>query len=369
VKVSKRVTALSFVGGLFASSTLALVPVHVGLAADSSACNGSHSENTVTVTPTHGENFYVDLDAASSSNQDADAAYIGYRIQGSAAIEDVWVQVGSFAGGSVVLADANDDLRPLGDLSSGSSATAFFFVKATEDTSTDQTHLVEVFSGKPQLVGSTRVASCTFTFAAVEETLKANSNKVEAITASASVAIGTTYQITVDGDPGQLGDSDVIWLSPAARSEWPTEALRLSSTNIKFYDVNGSACNYSSERESFDDTLIISGSQLPRTTNERNVARLCYRAVYDFQVIGQADASVAPVPIAQITSGSQTKHTDLDSETYTSAASVDLRVPGVDMTSNISASTTVLTDGTSTTIDYTVTLTNSGPRSPWTRSW
>jgi len=126
VKVSKRVGALSFVGGLFASSTLALVPVHVGLAADSSACNGSHSENTVTVTPTHGENFYVDLDAASSSNQDADAAYIGYRIQGSAAIEDVWVQVGSFDGGSVVLADANDDLRPLGDLSSGSSATAFF---------------------------------------------------------------------------------------------------------------------------------------------------------------------------------------------------------------------------------------------------
>ena len=349
----KRVGALGLVCGLLASLTIVAAPVSVGLAAESDACNGSHSENNVTVTPTHGQNFYVDLKAS----QDADASYLGYKIAASSAVTDLWVQVGSFAGGSVSLADTNDDLRPIGDLASGASATAFFFVKAAEVTESDQTHLVEVFNGKPSLDGSTLVASCTFTFLEVADTIKASANKVSSVAVNAGTDIGSTYVITVNGETGTIGngsspDGSVIWLSPAARSSWPTEALRLESTLIQLFDTGqGQADCESNVRESYTDVLLIDADGMSAS---------CYTATYTFRIVGQADQSVTAVPIAQISSGTQYKHTDLAAG-FTGDATIDLSQPTLDMTTDINASTTVSTDATATTIDYTVTLTNNGP--------
>jgi len=89
----KRVGTLGLVGWLLAALAVAASPVSVGLAAESDACtrtDGSHSENNLTVTPTHGQNFYVDL----RDGQDADASYLGYKIAASTAVDDLWVQVG-----------------------------------------------------------------------------------------------------------------------------------------------------------------------------------------------------------------------------------------------------------------------------------
>ena len=336
--------------GLLIGSGVAAQSVVVEASA-SDSCNDGETANNLTLTPSHGEVFYID----SGQGQSADAAYVGYKVAASAAVEDIWVKVGTFAGGSVSLSDASDNIRPIGDIANGSSSSVFFFLKAGAPTTTDQTHVVQVYNGKPTLAGATELLSCTFAFTEVRETIKAAANKVVDIRAvSASTKIGGTYVIQVEGQTGKIGagtspDGSFIWLSPAARSDWPTKALRLESTSVALYgnkNCSGTATPYS-------NLLLLDMTG--------NTSQKCYVATYTFRVVGQAATSVTAFPIAQIASGTQTKHTDLSTSEYTSSAlTVDVSSTSVDLAVTHTVSGTTTVGASTTTIDYTVTLANSG---------
>jgi hypothetical protein len=320
--------------------------------ASAALCNGTSTQNSLTVESGHGEVFYIDT----GQGQNIDAAYIAYRVNSTSARSDLWVEVTGFTGGSVSLANVNDSALPLGTVTANGTKTAFFMIKAKNATTTAQSHVVNVYDTKPTIGNPTPIYTCNYTFTAVEETIKAAANKVDSVTSTSVAQLGATMTITVDGDSGTIGqgnaiDGRMIWLTPAARSNWPTGALRLESTTLTTFS-NSARTNVITTHT---DTLRINATTSPALASTN---RQYYRAVYTFRVIGAAAASAPIIPIAMISSGTQIKHTDVAG---ISGGSVDVTAPAVNLTvtKNVSPVTTVNSDGT-TSFDYTVTLVNGG---------
>jgi hypothetical protein len=124
---------------------------------------------------------------------------------------------------------------------------------------------------------------------------------------NSSPTLGETLTITVEGYTGNIGnggvpDYDSIWLTPAAVSSWPTRALKLSKVEIIFDDNN----NGWSSTPTFTDQLLITNANV----NATGVDNSYYIAKYYFKVIGKPAGSVLAVPVAQIASGTQMKHSD-----------------------------------------------------------
>ncbi len=302
------------------------------------------AENGLTATPSHGQVFYVD------SKEGMDAAYAGYKIANTGASRSgLWAAVDSFSGGKVGLANPADRHQDLGTIAPGGSETAFFLLRAPGGTTMPQTHTVRVYDRRPDLAGATQLMACYFTFAKVQETIKAGTNSVSTpIGLSAKTAVlGDKLTVTVNGNSGQLGagsapDSAILWFSPAAFSSWPTRSLRLESTSISISQANNSW--------TLSDQLMI--NSLPAKK------QYAYQAQYTFRVIGPAPAGTKVVPIAQIASGTQVKHTDV-SALLTGTAN-ELNLSGVAATSmqvsKAAGSTPATSDASSATINYTVTV-------------
>lgn len=335
------------VGGLMPTSFDAAV------AATTNSCLGSAADdqNSVRVTASHGKIFYID----SGQSQSLDAAYVSYKVQnlsGAAGMTNVWASLDTFTGGAVVLANPADAYQPLGDIAASTSNTAFFMLKATASSTRAQSHVVHVYSGKPGTAGATELYNCTFSFTKVSETIKAAANKVTSIATTSVTTIGSTMTITVQGNSGTVGagnsiDGSMIWISPAARSTWPTGALRLESTLMSLYSNNSR--NGASFLSSYTNQLRI-----PVTSG----TKYYYTAVYTFRITGvSAVTSASVIPVAQIASGTQTKHTDL-STLSSAAVSPSSSTVSLAVTKVVS-NTTEVTDGY-TSLSYTINLTNTG---------
>lgn len=187
---------------------------------------------------------------------------------------------------------------------------------------------------------------CTFSFTKVQETIKAAANKLTdtgygtsaAIEVSnASPKLGELVTISVEGQTGQIGagsapDYDIIWLTPAAVSSWPTRSLRLESVSVTF-DGNKNFTTTADE-VTYNDQLLI--KNVDGLTNVDNSA---YRAFYRFRVIGRPQSPVTAVPVAQISSGTQVKHTD----TGASGATVNLDFSGLTVNAALTKSVTATT--------------------------
>jgi hypothetical protein len=318
----------------------------------SAICDGSSTQNTLKVEAGHGEVFYIDT----GQGQEIDAAYIAYKVSSPTARNDLWVEVTGFTGGSVSLANNKDSALPLGALSGNGSRTAFFMIKAKNATTTAQSHVVNVYNTKPTIGNPRPIYTCNYTFTAVEETIKAAANKVDSVTTSSVAQLGATMTITVNGDTGTIGqgnavDGRMIWLTPAARSDWPTGALRLESTTLTLFS-NSQRTNVLSTHS---DTLRVNATTSPALSDTN---RQYYRAIYTFRVIGPAATTAPIIPIAMISSGTQIKHTDVSG---ISGGTVDITKPVVNLkvTKNVSPTTIINDDGT-TTFNYTVSLVNGG---------
>lgn len=320
-------------------------------AAATDKCDGSSTQNTFKVTATHGKVFYID----SGQNQNVDAAYVGYQITSSVAQTNVWAHLDNFTGGVVTLANPADESLSLGNITgSTDTKTAFFLLKAPTSSSNAQSHVVHIFLGKPDTTGAQERYTCTFTFTKVAETIKAAANKVNSITPSvSSYVLGSTMTVVVNGDCGTVGqgtslDADMIWVSPAARSSWPTSALRLVGTRLKIDDVSNLNSPF------IDKTDILQVKNL-RTLIGGNPYKCYYEATYTFKIVGSTAAAISLSPIAQISSGTQIKHTDM-----TSIPSSSLTTNSVTISATVSKSVATATTQTSgkTNINYTLTLAN-----------
>lgn len=341
---------------------LAFVMVVVGLvvipitssttanAAITDKCDGTSTQNTFKVTASHGKVFYID----SGQNQNVDAAYVGYQITTSTSQKNVWAHIDGFTGGVVKLANPADESLQLGDMSGSSDTkTAYFLLTAPTSSSNAQSHVVHIFTGKPDATGSTEKYTCTFTFTKVSETIKAAANKVNSVTPSvSSYVLGANMTVVVNGDCGTVGsgttlDGDMIWVSPASRSTWPTEALRLVGTRLRIDTVSNLNSPF------YDKTNVLQVKALRSYMS--NPYKCYYEATYTFKIIGTTQAAISLSPIAQISSGTQIKHTDM-----TSIPSNTLTTNSVTIAATVTKSIATATTQTSgkTNLNYTITLAN-----------
>lgn len=331
--------------------------VGVAGASGTPACanDGGVAQNDLKVSPGHGQVFYIDT----GQGQEVDAAYAGYRIQntGGASRANVWAKVHTFVGGVVGLADPLTASYRVGDIGASATEAAFFLLKADRPTTTDQTHVISLYDRDPALSGAATLYSCIFTFSEVKETIKAAANKVTDVDVVRVEELGGSVTVTVEGQTGTIGsgrsspDGEVIWFSPAARSSWPSASLVLESTTILFATNAGLNQNSSTHT----DTLVFRD---PTTTLTGTKSRYYYRATYVFRVRGPVSGDVQTLPIAQISSGTQIKHTDVGSITSKSASTFAVATPvNVDVTK--SASTSIGGSSGAYEFSYTLSLENT----------
>jgi uncharacterized repeat protein (TIGR02543 family) len=320
-----------------------------------SKCDGTSSQNNLTVTAKHGSVFYID----SGQGQNVDAAYASYSIKNTSGSTQVglWASVDSFTGTSVTLANPLDASQGLGDVAGSAFKSAFFLLKAKGSSTSAQTHQLHVFSGKPGAAGSTPLYTCTFTFVKVAETIKAQANKVSDVVNTTVTSLGSTFTMTVTGATGTIGagsaiDPNTMSFSPVARSSWPTSAFRLESTEIRFY--NNKSYNGASLIGTYSNTLSLKQKTVAPTDTS-----LYYIAVYTFRIIGPTSSTAVVAPIAQIASGTQTKHTDVSSSTgFASSIAAVSPTTSLAVTKSVSGTTTLSAD--KTIFSYTVLIANTG---------
>lgn len=319
-----------------------------------------------------------------------DAAYVGYRITNNtgSALSGYWVSLTDFRGGVISLAnaaDANqqliDNSSPLPDVANGATKTVYFLVKANVSTKTLQTHTVSVYTGRPDAVSAAPLTQCDFSFTKVAETIKAAANKVtsvlvDGLATTSTPSIGQLVTVTVKGAGGVIGAGSadvgkILWFSPAAFSNFPTSSLRLESVKLKIANNAQVQANGNNKVWIYDERLLVTPSITPSSdagfTGEETTADLLdakryYENEYKFRVLSRAPTSTIIQPVAQISSGTQIKHTDLSGSSSgtinTTSAPITISVTkSANLRSPLAYETVSSTEYS--IVDYTVTVLNS----------
>ncbi|MBC7463999.1 MAG: InlB B-repeat-containing protein, partial [Actinobacteria bacterium] len=313
------------------------------------------AQNSLKATPSQASTFYVD----SGVTPKVDAAYVGYSIANSSGstMSSLWVSIGTFTGGKVGLANPADQYQQLPSIAAASSKTAFFLLKAISATTTSQSHTIKIYDRRPDLSGATALLTCDYTFLKVKETIKAAANKVDSVSTVSSPSaptLGGAVTVTVIGSTGKIGagstpDFDILWVSPAAKSDFPTRALRLESTTLTL------TCTGSPSSITLTNLLYF---KTPTATDCAGNASQTWTGVYTFRIIGPSSAATAIVPVAQISSGTQVKHSDING---LSGNTVNLSgiATSAFTTDKTASSTPASSSASSAVINYTITVTTS----------
>jgi hypothetical protein len=284
-----------------------------------SECTTSNATSNLSAEPSHAKTFFIDTGLSPR----LDASYIGYRIKNasSTSVAGHWVSLESFNGGVVELANPRDTFQQLPTIPAGQTRTVYFLVKANTSTRVSQSHNVVIYNARPDASGTQKIHECSFAFTRVMETIKAAANKVTSITVSNSnPAIGDLVTFTVSGQTGTIGAGPagvgrILWFTPNAYSNFPTQSLRLESATLLVSTNNGFPAN-STRR--YVDRLFVDPTIFPETlsgtatdgTVDSLTGKRNYRNTYTFRVLGRTSSNVPVTPIGQISSGTQIKHTD-----------------------------------------------------------
>ena len=277
--------------------------------------------------------FYIDTGITPS----VVGNYVSYTITNTSgsAYTDLWVKLESFSGDRITLAAGETGIAHVGSLANGASKTVFFYLAntaGTGDTTTAQSHIVSLYSTRPDLASS---SICGNPFSqTVEETIKAVANKVTAVVAGPNPPeLGGIMTITATGDTGTIGAAGIFAPTPASFANWPANAYKLVGTQITFKGGNTGT---------FNNILYKSGLNSTNTS---------YEIIYTFVAAG-VTASTSVTPVTQISSGTQIKHND----TGTSLLAILPSTNKVTLTKSVS-STALPVGGT---VTYTITLNNTG---------
>ena len=329
---------------------------------DANAANG-YDSGDISITPLHGQVFYTDL------RNGVNASYVGYAIKNDTAssINELWLEISDFrSSGTSVLTLANpaDAFQPIGTISAGQTKNIFVLIKSSAVTTSSQTHDVKVHRGYPGGISSiyttgANKAECYYTFETVNRTIAANSNKVQSMSVDdLTPEIGGTVTVTVTGATGTPGsgtssvDGSIMWLSGASSSIWPTQALRLESTNLSV------KYRKSSSQVSFANTLLlrtIDSGVNGGNNSTKFTSSTTYTATFTFRVLNSATSDAEVKPVAQIASGTQIKHTG--------QYPAPLRIKLTSSVNTISAVKTITSIGALSSgyypVNYQITLTDS----------
>jgi len=293
------------------------------------------------ITPLQSNTFYIDVASRYLGS------YVGYGVRNStgASRSELWLRLESFSGGRIAPATgaAETSPVPLGTVASGASTPSYAYLTASAATTAAQSHDVVLYSGRPG-AGGTEVCRETQTISSVQDVIKAAANKVTSASGPSTAALGSTFTITVNGATGQIGsgiaaDPGVIRFSPAVAAGWPSDAFRLIGVSHRV----------PADAPPAGDLLSLSnmsGADRP------------YTVTYTFRVVGPTSAPTPIVPVQNIASGTQVKHTDPGS--FATLAPI----PVVTSTATIAVAaggTAPYPSGTRVPLSATITNTGSSP--------
>ena len=310
---------LTFVGGI------ALAPQ--AAATTLATCSTTAAaQNNIRVSPSHASVFYIDTGVTPR----IDASYVGYQVANTTGIplKGYWVSLTNFVGGQVSLANPADQYLQLPDIAGNDTETVYFLLKASASTKVSQSHDVKVWNKRPDGSGAANPYGCTYSFKKVAETIKAAANKPISTVVGAIGGIGTTFKVTVQGATGTIGQGNpdvgrILYFTPAAYSSFPTRAFRLEKVTLAVTTSNGTLGNGTDYRF-YNDQLLVSSVTKPDAstavsfnygnkviTLDDLVGKRKYQNEYTFRILSRAPSTTIS-PIAQISSGTQIKHTAID---------------------------------------------------------
>ena len=247
----------------------------------------------VTITRTSSDIFYI-------GNAPISCNYVGYSVTNNSGgdYDTVSVTVGDFVGtGSVVgLAINEDGSINLGSIADGESKMAYFYLKATGETTNTQTHTISVFD---EFGGAGNLLVDVDFDLTVENTIQANANKVTATLIGPDPAgLGGIATIQFTGETGTIGAAKILSFSPATYDNWRADVLQMLSAEIVLSGGNTATIT---------DKLFIPTSDVLNTSNTN------YVATYTFRVTNETPVDTVLSPLAFISSGTQVKHTSVSS--------------------------------------------------------
>lgn len=323
-------------------------PIPQALAANTACAVGAAAQNSIEVEPSHGKVLYMDTGVSPR----IDGAYIGYRVTNKtgSSISGWWVSLSNFTGGSVNLAYTRDQYMQLPTIANNETKTVYFLVKASTATKVAQNHTVKVFNGRPDVSASLQRYICDFSFSKVAETIKAAANKVTSVTVDDTTPdTGQLITVTAEGQTGTIGAGSadvgkILWFSPSAFSNFPTSALRLESVTLKVSNNVNLQASGANKVWTYAERLLVTATTTPITgivsgsessadnflSPQGNPDKRYYQNIYKFRVMGRTASSVTIQPIAQISSGTQIKHTDISQAA--SKTSLDLTTVPTNLT-------------------------------------
>ena len=292
------------------SAVASSAPANATLA---TCADGSTAQNSITVEPSHPTVMYID----SGMNPRVDAGYIGYRISNrtGSTIKGYWASFDNFTGGVVSLANPLDKYLDIPEIANNETKTVYVLVKATGSTRSIQAHDFKIFDEFPSASTAQNKYACNFAFAKVAETIKAAANKPESTSVIGGLGtIGSTFQVKSIGATGTIGAGNpdvgrILWFTPAAYSSFPTRAFRLESVQLK----TATAKNMTSNLRVYEERTFIKTNTAPSSglsSLDDLSGKRFYENTYTFRIIDAASTSI--VPIAQISSGTQIKHSIID---------------------------------------------------------
>jgi hypothetical protein len=363
-----RASARSF-RGRAATGLLLLLTATIGLPilTATPAFAAGCGAGTVGVTPLHGSTFYTDDSPSPPSNPKLQGNYEGFRFTNNtgAALNGAWSKIDTFVPGAatsiISLAPGESGIDQLGTMASGGTSNSYFFLQASPSASdaTAQTHTVHVYDRRPDLAGAVELCSTTYTYTRIISAIQAAANKVNIATNTSNPpGIGAIMTMTVSGDTGTVGsgetldpDSSFFQMGPATvvtgtagTTAWRPDIFQLLTAKVNIDLADGAG--------------LIDHNDFLKWHFTGSPSDRPYVITYTFRIIGTTTANVNPSPVQNISSGTQTKHTDFG----TVQAIAAIKPTGTSATSTLTKSANPTTVGTATanTVTYTVTATNTG---------
>jgi hypothetical protein len=276
-----------------ATAVLAALGAGLALAVPGRAAAAACAPQGLGITPLQTNVFYID------TTTNYLGSYVGYRVSnlGGAARDDLWQRLEAFTGGVVAPAagGATTAASPVPAIAPGASAPTYAYLRAPAATSATQRHDVVLYRGRPG-AGGVEVCRETQTIAGVFDVMKAAANKVTGATGPSSATLGGTFDLTVTGSTGTVGagpatDPGIIRFSPAVAADWPWSSFRLVGVSHRIPTASAPV----------QDVLArpsMSGA-------DRD-----YSITYTFRVVGPTSTATPIIPVQNIASGTQVKHTD-----------------------------------------------------------
>lgn len=323
-----------------------------------SALFAAEAQAAITTTLTSSPTFFTHavIGGRSPPQLNPICNYVSFNVSSTTAINDAWATIGTFAGGFLALGGGDDGITHFGPMAAGETKQAFFYVcssYAAGGTSVAQTFNVTTYSGNP-LAGGTLQNTTPFSILIDDSMIQANPNTVNAIWADINPSIlGATTTLTVDGDTGTVGCTAIystcgtlggggpLAFTPAAFTDWRADAYELVGVGIVLSLGNTGTYN----------SLYI--NQVPGTSTTH------YTATYYFRPVATTASTTTLSPIAYLSSGTQVKHTSLNSGVYNTGGLLPI-LPAenkVLLAKSVSHATLPAQGGM---VTYTISATNGG---------